>query len=102
MAANHDEAEHTIKTFQASSANVASTYTVNPTGHSCQSMGGTEGLFLFSANSTSTALTFTSLTEGVYGAALDNVRVNTVHIPVAVWLFGSGLIALVGFARCKA
>jgi len=101
MAANPDESEDTIKSFQVSAANTTSSYTVDPTGYSRQSMGWTEGLFLFSAINTSTTLTFTSSTEGVYGAALDNVRVNAVPIPAAVWLFGSGLIGLVGFARKK-
>lgn len=29
------------------------------------------------------------------------INVNTIPLPAAVWLFGSGLIGLVGVARCK-
>jgi len=104
MAANPDLHEDTIKSFQVSAANAASSYTVDPTGHSRQNMGWSEGLFLFSAIDTSTTLTFTSTTEDIYGAygpVLDNVRVNAVPIPSAVWLFGSGLLGLIGFARKK-
>jgi hypothetical protein len=32
-------------------------------------------------------------------AALDNYSVSAVPIPAALWLFGSGLIGLIGFAR---
>ena len=31
----------------------------------------------------------------------DNVSVSAVPVPAAVWLFGSGLIGLAGFARRK-
>jgi hypothetical protein len=30
---------------------------------------------------------------------IDNLRVNAVPVPAAIWLFGSGIVALVGFAR---
>ena len=29
------------------------------------------------------------------------VHVSAIHIPAAVWMFGSGLIGLIGFAKCK-
>lgn len=32
---------------------------------------------------------------------LDNVSLNTVPVPAAAWLFGSGLISLIGIARRK-
>jgi hypothetical protein len=31
----------------------------------------------------------------------DNVRLNTIPLPASVWLFGSGLLGLVGIARRK-
>ncbi len=39
---------------------------------------------------------------GAIGMASGLVRVSTVLIPSAVWLFGSGLIGLIGMARRKA
>lgn len=33
--------------------------------------------------------------------AIDNFTVNAVPVPAAVWLFGSGLLSLIGVARCK-
>jgi hypothetical protein len=36
------------------------------------------------------------------GLQFGHYLVQTVPIPSAVWLFGSGLIALVGFVRLKA
>ena len=42
---------------------------------------------------------------GLQAIAIDNVRVDVdvsvVPVPAAVWLFGSGLLALVGIARRK-
>ena len=35
-------------------------------------------------------------------AGLDNVTLNPVPVPAAVWLFGSGLLGLVGIARHRA
>ena len=34
-------------------------------------------------------------------STVDSVTISSVPIPAAVWLFGSGLIGLIGFARCK-
>ena len=41
------------------------------------------------------------LTTSLETTALDNVQVGAVPIPAAVWLFGSGLIGLIGLARRK-
>ncbi len=35
------------------------------------------------------------------GTAFWNIPVSAVPVPAAVWLFGSGLIGLIGVARCK-
>ena len=35
-----------------------------------------------------------------YGT-IDNVNINAVPVPAALWLFGSGLLGLVGIARRK-
>ncbi|MFC1772644.1 choice-of-anchor C family protein [Pseudomonadota bacterium] len=98
-AANPDENGSTIKTFQVSAAGTVSTYTTDRTGHTLQNMGWEQDSFLFSATDSLTTLTFTSLTPGVYGAALDNVQVNAVPLPPALWLFGSGLLGLIGLAK---
>ena len=36
-----------------------------------------------------------------YSIAYDNFTITAVPVPAAVWLFGSGLIGLVGIARRK-
>jgi choice-of-anchor C domain-containing protein len=86
MAANPDENGSTTKSFQVSAAGTASTYNVDRTGHTFQDTGWTEASFLFTANDALTTLTFTSLTEGVYGPALDNVRVSAASGPLPLRL----------------
>ena len=40
--------------------------------------------------------------EGCFSnLAIDNVTVSAVPVPAAVWLFGSGLVGLIGLARRK-
>ena len=70
--------------------------------YSYQNMGWIEQRLIFTATDTLTSITFTSLEDKGYGAALDNVSVTgVVPVPAAIWLFGSGLLGLVGFARRK-
>jgi len=40
--------------------------------------------------------------DGLYGEWRTNIEITAVPVPAAVWLFGSGLIGLVGVARRKA
>jgi hypothetical protein len=54
----------------------------------------------FTADSSLTTLVFENAGGGYYYPQLDNVSVNTVPIPAAFWLFGSGLVGLIGAARC--
>ena len=42
-----------------------------------------------------------TLGGGNYSASITNLSASVVPVPAAVWLFGSGLIGLVGFARVK-
>lgn len=42
-----------------------------------------------------------SALEGEWAVQTDDFRAMVVPIPAAVWLFGSGLIGLVGVARRK-
>jgi len=62
--------------------------------------------FGFTADSISTTLSFTDLTTLSQSAStdfvIDNVSVSPVPVPAAVWLFGSGLLGLIGAARRKA
>jgi len=62
--------------------------------------------FGFTADSTSTTLSFTDLTTLSQSAStdfvIDNVSVSPVPVPAAAWLFGSGLLGLIGAARRKA
>ena len=39
--------------------------------------------------------------EGGTAVSIDLIRYNAVPIPAAVWLFGSGLLGLIGIARKK-
>jgi hypothetical protein len=35
----------------------------------------------------------------LYGQTLGTIQVNAVPIPAALWLFGSGLLGLLGFRK---
>ncbi len=37
----------------------------------------------------------------LHNAIIDNVVLTTIPIPAAIWLFGSGIIGLIGIARRK-
>ncbi|MDX2487444.1 MAG: VPLPA-CTERM sorting domain-containing protein [Gammaproteobacteria bacterium] len=39
--------------------------------------------------------------SAVYSIAYDNFTITAVPVPAAIWLFGSGLIGLIGIARRK-
>ena len=58
-------------------------------GHSFSSLGLTPGVYEWTWGTGATADSFT-------------VNIGAVPVPAAVWLFGSGLIGLVGLARRKA
>ncbi|MBZ0070792.1 MAG: VPLPA-CTERM sorting domain-containing protein [Gammaproteobacteria bacterium] len=50
----------------------------------------------------SDAITSIRLSNGANdGIMMDNIAVSAVPVPAAVWLFGSGLIGLIGIARRK-
>jgi len=57
---------------------------------------------LFTADSTTSTVKFKNLYDGDgWGnyPHLDNVSVGAVPAPAAIWLFGTGLIGLIGFTR---
>ena len=41
------------------------------------------------------------LLSGGQETIFDNVRLEAVPIPAAAWLFGSGLLGLIGITRCN-
>jgi hypothetical protein len=62
-------------------------------------MGWLDHSFLFTALTNSVTIQFTSLEGDAFGAALDNVRIEAVPIPAAVYLLGTGLVGLVVLRR---
>ena len=76
-----------VKLLGVTAGGSSQEYSFDVTGHDIQHMGWEERTFLFTASSSTTILSFTSLNDGPCGPALDNVRVNTVPEP-------SGLLAL--------
>ena len=91
----------------ASSASQDFTYdTTNPV-NSSGNMGWLTKSFTFLGGAGLTTLTFLSLTTDpvslpAFGPALDEVSVNAVPVPAAVWLLGSALLGVGLIARKRA
>lgn len=92
-----------IKTLQVSAAGLNQQYQFDDTGRSSTDMGWMTEHFQFTATSTSTALTFLSLTtsggfngQQWFGPALDNVRVSAVPLPGALALFAPAVLGFLG------
>ncbi len=83
--------------IQASAGDTSTTYTATP-----GSISDWDSItMLFMATDTTTSISFV----GTYGygyIGLDNIVVSAVPLPAAPWLFGSGLLGLIGVARKKA
>lgn len=96
-----------IKPMRVSADGQSQDFTFDVTGRSALDMGWTSMSWVFTADDTLATLQFLSLTETLgltegWGAALDNVSVlavNPIPIPAAIWLFGTGLIGLIGFSK---
>ena len=60
----------------------------------------TQFSFLFTALDSTTSVEFMATgPDTAYGPVLDSVSVSAVPLPAAIWLFGSGLIGLIGMRR---
>jgi hypothetical protein len=66
---------------------------------SAASSGGGWGAYQISVNGASV---LTNIYEGNLNGAFTMTTPTAVPVPAAVWLFGSGLVGLAGFARRKA
>lgn len=60
---------------------------------------GTLHYFTFESDSPILSLVFTSTTQDGFG--IDDVSVGTTPIPGAAWLFGTGLLGLIGYRRMR-
>jgi len=71
-------------------------YSFDTTGKTLTSMGWVTDTFAFTASGTSTTLTFTSLVQGPFGPALDNVTIADAAVPepasAGLFLVGAMLI----------
>ena len=80
-----------LKALTASAGLVSGDFTFSTTGHSLGDMGWEMKYFDFTANGSTTTLTFASDIAGAYGPAIDNVSVPE---PGTLLLLGAGLLAL--------
>jgi choice-of-anchor C domain-containing protein len=89
----------TIKTLHVDAAGQSANYNFDITGRSLTNMGWTTEAFNFTANSSSTLLTFTSTTvDPAQGPALDNVSVTalgTVPEPASTGLLAAGVALII-------
>ena len=100
--AGNEDGGSTIKQLLVSAGDYSDVYSFNITGHSRTSMGWTEETFFFIADSSNTTLTFASLENSPWGAALDNVVAQDIPEPATVAVFGVSLLGLGFSARRRA
>jgi choice-of-anchor C domain-containing protein len=101
--AGNPESGPPIKTVRVSAANQVADFTFNITGRTVGDMGYVDQLFTFTAASTSTTLTFQSLTSPAgFGATIDNVRLQAITAaapePSTLALLTSLALPLAGMA----
>ena len=93
LAGNPDNGPE-IKTVKVAAADANGMFTFDTFGVSRAAMGWQKYTFNFTANSTSTLLSFASQNQSAYGAALDTVSIAAVPEPAtwAMMLFGFVLV----------
>ena len=74
----------------------------SPQGDIYDSLAGAAGNPVLTAIATAAPPEMTQFLNGSFGEFIFSAAVTPVPLPPAVWLFGTGMIALVGVARRKA
>jgi choice-of-anchor C domain-containing protein len=98
--AGNPDGGNVIKSLQVAVGSLNQVFTFDTTGHSEASMGWVLASASFVAAGSDT-LTFTSLDNNAYGAALDAVSVSSVPEPGTLMMLGSGILGLAGMWRRK-
>ncbi len=92
--AGNPDAGPVLKAMAASSAGPVQNFSFNTTGASHGAMNWTPSSFVFKATSSSTTLSFASLTGDAFGPAIDNVAASAVPEPAtwAMMIIGFGAV----------
>ncbi len=91
-----------IKVLNVSAGDSNLNFSFDTSGSSFEFMNWDARMFTFTANSTSTTLTFTQVSPlTAFGAALDNVDVHLVPEPSTGLLLGAALAGLAVYRRCR-
>ena len=98
LLAGNPEAGPTVKTLQASVGTFFQNYTFDITGATTAHLGWTSKKLDFTATSPLMDVTFTSLTAGAYGPALDSVNLTLVPEP-GVWVLAGASLVLISLIR---
>ncbi len=80
-----------IKTLNATVGSTSSDFTFDVTGKSLADMGYEYKFLDFVADSDTALLSFTSLDDGPWGPALDNVEISAIPVPATAPLLLAGL-----------
>lgn len=91
------------KQLQVSAAGIDSFYSFFNSTHTNSSLGWALQTFVFTATAANQVLTFSGVTGGPAGVALDSISIKATPIPGAILLFGSALggMGFLGYRRKK-